>query len=194
MGRDERTFAFVDLCGFTAYADGHGDERAVEVLEQLRLALTAAAERRGVQISKWLGDGAMISAVDPEALVLCLVEVRDAIATNGPLPLRSGVATGPAIRLEHEDYVGEAVNVAARLCAQATCNQIFATAEVGDVVADCMRLRALPAIRVRGVREPIPIRELLAPRLRQIPAPRGGRAHVLRSRDLVAESLLRRGG
>ena len=29
--RVERTFAFVDLCGFTRFTDTHGDEEAVDV-------------------------------------------------------------------------------------------------------------------------------------------------------------------
>ena len=53
--RVERTFAFLDLCGFTAYTEAEGDDAAVAVLARLRAALRAVSEERGVRITKWLG-------------------------------------------------------------------------------------------------------------------------------------------
>ena len=37
--RVARTFAFVDLSGFTQFTDLHGDDEAVAVLSQFRAAL-----------------------------------------------------------------------------------------------------------------------------------------------------------
>ena len=37
--RVERSFAFVDLCGFTRFTDAHGDEQAVAVLTRFRAAV-----------------------------------------------------------------------------------------------------------------------------------------------------------
>ena len=55
--RVERSFAFIDLCGFTAFTDRQPDERVVLVLAQLRTALRETAARRGVRVVKWLGVG-----------------------------------------------------------------------------------------------------------------------------------------
>ena len=58
--RVARTFAFVDLSGFTQFTDLHGDDEAVAVLSQFRAALRATASDIGVRVAKWLGDGAML--------------------------------------------------------------------------------------------------------------------------------------
>ena len=67
--RVARTFAFVDLSGFTQFTDLHGDDEAVAVLSQFRAALRATASDIGVRVAKWLGDGAMLVSVDTASLV-----------------------------------------------------------------------------------------------------------------------------
>jgi adenylate cyclase len=162
-----RTFAFLDLCGFSAYSSAHGDDLAVAVIAKLRSCLRAAAESRGVRVTKWLGDGAMLSGLDAESVVACVVEARDAMAVESPLPLRVGVASGPAIMFEGEDYLGFAVNTAARLCSRASPNQVLITSELVDEVGAIVSLRALHAIRVSGICDPVEVREVAAARTGQ---------------------------
>jgi adenylate cyclase len=127
--RVARTFAFLDLCGFTAYTEEHGDSAAVAVLAQLRSALRAEAELRGVRVTKWLGDGAMLSGVEPLEVVACVVSVRDTIVAEGnPLALRAGVCEGMVIMFEGDDYIGGPVNTAARLCDAAAPGQVLVEA------------------------------------------------------------------
>ena len=47
--RVERCFAFVDLCGFTAFTERYGDERTVVVLAGFRTTLRGIAARRGIR-------------------------------------------------------------------------------------------------------------------------------------------------
>ncbi len=89
-----RCFAFLDLCGFTAYSEVHGDAQAVTVLAQLRRILREEAEERGVRVTKWLGDGAMLSGVDPEAVLDCVATVRRRVGVEGRLALRGGACAG----------------------------------------------------------------------------------------------------
>jgi class 3 adenylate cyclase len=63
-----RAVAFVDLCGFTAYADAYGAHRAYDVVAAMRHAVRQATWSRSVQVVKWLGDGAMLTAKDPADL------------------------------------------------------------------------------------------------------------------------------
>jgi class 3 adenylate cyclase len=123
-----RCFAFLDLCGFTAYTDEHGDGAAVAVLARLRALLRAEAEERGVRVTKWLGDGAMLSGIDAAAVMDCSAAVRDAVAVEGPLALRGGISEGAVIMFEGDDYIGASVNLAARLCAAAKPGQILVAA------------------------------------------------------------------
>src|SRR5207247_1036372 len=47
--RVERTFAFVDLCGFTDYADNNGDDEGANVLHLLRASVREAATTHGAR-------------------------------------------------------------------------------------------------------------------------------------------------
>src|SRR5690348_3968351 len=60
--RVERTFAFVDFCGFTDFSEERGDREASDVLHVLHSTLREAASNHGVRVDKWLGDGAMLVA------------------------------------------------------------------------------------------------------------------------------------
>src|SRR4051795_10431492 len=125
--RVTRTFAFLDLCGFTSFTDEHGDQQAVAVLGHLRAVLRAEAENGGVRVTKWLGAGAMLPGVDPAGVIECAARVRDVLQTDGRLALRGGICEGKVIMFEGDDYIGAAVNIAARLCALAQPGQLLLT-------------------------------------------------------------------
>jgi adenylate cyclase len=163
-----RTFAFLDLCGFTAYTEARGDEAAVAVLAELRALLRAETASRGVRVTKWLGDGVMLSGTDASPVLQCSAEVRDAVAALSPLPLRGGLSEGPVIMFEGDDYIGAAANVAARLCRAARPNQLLAEAAVIEPHADLLITRALPPIDLRGLGEPVAVREILGIRRRPV--------------------------
>ncbi len=120
-----RSFAFLDLCGFTAYIDERGDEDAVQALSAMRAAIRSAAEEHGVRVAKWLGDGAMLVGVEHGPLTQCALAIQAEMPAGPSPPLRGGVCTGQVLLFEGDDYVGRAVNIAARLCAAAAPGQIL---------------------------------------------------------------------
>jgi class 3 adenylate cyclase len=128
--RVERCFAFVDLNGFTAFTEQYGDDHTVAVLTSFRGRVREIAARRGVRVTKWLGDGAMLSSADTPAVVAMVVELTDRIPESVPLGIRAGMANGPVIMFEGDDYIGRPANVAARLCDMAEAGQTLATREV----------------------------------------------------------------
>ena len=67
--RFDRTFAFIDLSGFTRFTDLMGDKAALEEINTFRAIVREIASRKGIRIAKWLGDGAMLVAVEPETLL-----------------------------------------------------------------------------------------------------------------------------
>jgi class 3 adenylate cyclase len=144
-----RTFAFLDLCGFTTHTEEHGDAAAVAVLARLRALLRAEAEGHGVRVTKWLGDGAMLSGIDRNAVLDCTSRVRDQIRAEGTLALRAGIAGGPVIMFEGDDYIGASVNLAARLCGAAAPGQIL-VASTGSSPAH-PHLSMLPPIELPGL-------------------------------------------
>lgn len=158
--RVSRSFVFLDLCGFTAYTESRGDREAVAIVALLRSTLRTSAERHGVRVTKWLGDGAMLSGLDPRHVAACAVEARDALAAQSPLPLRGGLAEGTVIMFEGDDYIGAAVNTAARLAAAAGPNQLLAAAPFALAVQDIVAGRPWQELVLRGLGEAVPVCDL----------------------------------
>ena len=114
--RVDRTFALIDLSGFTSFIDSEGDGAAREVLHDFKSAVRQLAARKGVRIAKWLGDGAMLVGTEPERTVEGGIEIEGVTDMSGsPLKLRAGIARGPVLLVEGEDRIGDAVNLATRL-------------------------------------------------------------------------------
>ncbi len=164
--RVERCFAFVDLCGFTAFTERHGDESTVVVLANFRTALREIAARRGVRVTKWLGDGAMLGSGDTAATVAMVLEVAARMNPsrelpgrgNGDellLPIRAGLAMGPVVLFEGDDYIGRATNVASRLCDAAMPGQVLATREVAAQAPRWVAASEALPYPVRGFDHPI---------------------------------------
>jgi class 3 adenylate cyclase len=158
--RVRRTFAFVDVSGFTALTDSEGDERAVDVLTAFRSLLRDICSRRGVRIAKWLGDGVMLVCVDTRPLLETILELHHVVGeVSGPVAtvdIRSGITSGDVILMEGDDYIGHCVNVAARLCD---------LAQGGEALADPSVMSSLPTwgavaderhLSLRGVEKPVP--------------------------------------
>jgi len=162
--RVRRTFAFLDLSGFSALTESEGDERAVIVLGVFRAALRDICSRRGVRIAKWLGDGAMLVSVDTMPLVAATLEMKAAIdAAPEPVTIRCGVTTGGVILLEGDDYVGHAVNVAARLCDLAVGHEVLALASVVPEIPPWVTVENREAIAVRGLERSVDVVRLGLP-------------------------------
>ncbi|HEX4867885.1 MAG TPA: adenylate/guanylate cyclase domain-containing protein [Acidimicrobiales bacterium] len=150
--RVDRCFAFVDLCGFTAFADQHGDERVVLILAEMRTTLRESCARRGVRIVKWMGDGAMLSSTMIDAVAGLVVELDQKMARTVPsLPIRAGLDTGPVIMFEGDDYIGHPVNVAARLCAIAEPHELLATVDVAAARPRWIHAEPTRSVVVRGL-------------------------------------------
>ena len=133
--RVPRTFAFVDLCGFTHFTNRHGDERAVDVLTRFRSVVREIGPTYGVRVAKWLGDGAMFVSTAREPAVESILHLAGRADEIGVrLPLRAGLAGGAVIMFEGDDYIGGPVNLAARLCDAAEPRELLATAEFADAV------------------------------------------------------------
>lgn len=146
----QRSFAFVDLSGFTAYTDTHGERAAVELLALFRLLVSEVAARRGVRVAKWLGDGAMIVGVEPAPTVATVVELLGRFQATD-LTVRAGLASGPTILFQADDYIGRCVNLASRLCDAATGGEVLATADIASTSPDWVRITKTRTLHVKGV-------------------------------------------
>jgi adenylate cyclase len=157
--RVHRSFAFVDVSGFTALTEREGDEHAVEVLSAFRALLRDICSRRGVRIAKWLGDGVMLVCVETRPLLAAILELHHVIGgVPGPardVAIRSGITSGEVILMEGDDYIGHCVNVAARLCDLARGGEALAVPSVMEELPRWGVALGTRDLAIRGVERPV---------------------------------------
>ena len=62
----EATFLFADIAGFTALTEAHGDEQAVQLVEEFAQVVQAELPSVGGEYVKTVGDALMLRVPDPE--------------------------------------------------------------------------------------------------------------------------------
>lgn len=169
----DHTFGFVDVSGFTSFCEIEGEHAATEVLTHFRLLTRSIAVRRGVRVAKWLGDGVMLVAADQGPVVATVGELVARCSAMG-LPTHAGLARGPVLLFEGDDYIGRAVNLAARLCDAAVENEMLSSGLSGalpdwivphageslalagmGVQGGVIRLEVVSEVRARFAAEPV---------------------------------------
>jgi adenylate cyclase len=116
--------AFADLSGYTRLTEEAGDDEAARVAVSLaQLVNEVAADHRG-DVVKMLGDGVHFHFRDPGDAVRASLEIVETVGRRGLPPAHVGVNAGPMI-YDEGDYFGRTVNIAARIAAQASANQVL---------------------------------------------------------------------
>lgn len=160
--RVPRTFVFVDLSGFTNYTAAFGDDAAGRVLGTFRGIVRAVASERGVRIAKWLGDGCMIVAVEQRDAIEFVLDLEQrATDVCAPLTIRAGLATGHALLFEGDDYIGSAVNMAARLCDHAKGVEVLIPTMQLERLPEGVHAEPFGEVELRGFPGPIDVVELI---------------------------------
>ena len=131
----EQTFAMVDLAGFTALTETHGDTEAADIAT--RFAQVARDNlAKGDVLVKTIGDAVLLASPDPSSGIALVKRLLiDCAALDKFLAARSGIHHGPAA-VRAGDYFGGAVNLTARLAAQASGGQVLATAAVAQAALE----------------------------------------------------------
>lgn len=181
----EASVLFVDIVGFTAKAENMSPEEVAELLNRFYANVSHAATLYNGSVDKYIGDGAMLVFGAPRRddnhafhAIACAVylqhlarAVNERRLAEGRFPVfyRIGVNTGQVLAgsmgsKEHMQYtvVGDAVNLASRLCTAAGSDQIIITEEMYNQPGIPSKIAARPyqRIKVRGKSEPIDIWEV----------------------------------
>jgi adenylate cyclase len=156
----ERTFSFVDLAGFTALTEAHGDIDAVELLDRF-ISLARESLSAGDELVKTIGDAVMLASPGPRAAVAALAGLWERCSgTSGFLLLRAGAHHGLALSRDG-DYLGGTVNLAARVAGHASGGQILVTSAVATAGREGgFEAAELGPHRLRNVAEPVELFEL----------------------------------
>lgn len=145
----DRTFAFVDICGFTSHTEREGAHAAIDLLTRFRWAVRDVTARRGVRVAKWLGDGAMLVGVESGPTIAAAAELVLRFEDDN-FDVHGGVSAGQVLLFEGDDYIGASVNLAARLCEAAGPGELLAHG-VDDDLPEWVEPVARITVRAHGI-------------------------------------------
>jgi class 3 adenylate cyclase/YHS domain-containing protein len=130
------TFLFADIAGFTALTEAHGDEQAVQLVEEFATAVQGRLPGVDGEHVKTVGDALMLRVPDPgEAIRLGLWITRDAMSGHQAPSVRVGGNHGSAVE-RSGDYFGATINIAARVSALAGGGELLLTGHTAALAPD----------------------------------------------------------
>jgi class 3 adenylate cyclase len=176
--RREITVVFVDLRGFTAFAETAEPEEVMSVLREYHDAMGKLIVAHEGTLERFTGDGMMIFFNDPvvvenpsERAVRMAVAMRARAAELATrwrkhghdldfgVGIAQGYATLGAIGFEGRwDYgaIGPVTNLAARLCAEAKPGQVLISRRVYSAVEELIDADPAGDLALKGFSRPIP--------------------------------------
>ncbi|HSE94612.1 MAG TPA: response regulator [Methylomirabilota bacterium] len=175
--RREITVVFLDLRGFTAFAEAAEPEEVMAVLRDYHTAVGALVLDHEGTLERFTGDGIMVFFNDPapvedapQRAVRMAVAMRARVAElrvrwrrqghdlDVGLGVAQGYATLGAIGFEGRwDYaaLGTVTNLAARLCGEARPGQILVSRRVLSAVEDLVEADSLGDLALKGFLRPV---------------------------------------
>jgi adenylate cyclase len=153
----DATFLFADIAGFTALTEAHGDEEAADLVASFGEAVRAELPAYGGEHVKTIGDAILVRIPDPaQAIRLGLRITHELMRGHGAPAVRVGLHHGPAAE-RNGDYFGAAVNLAARVSAEATGGEVLVTGHTAALAPALEGIYYEPRGRhaLRNVREPV---------------------------------------
>jgi adenylate cyclase len=183
--RREITVVFLDLRGFTAFAETAEPEEVMAVLRQYHAAMGHLITEHEGTLERFTGDGMMIFFNDPVPVPDAPARaVRMALAMRATVGLLArdwrkrgweldfgvgiaqGYATIGAIGFEGRwDYgaIGNVTNLAARLCGEARPGQILISRRLLGMVEDVVRAEPVGELSLKGFLRPVSVYNVTEP-------------------------------
>ncbi len=181
--RREVTVVFLDLRGFTAFAETSEPEEVMGVLREYHAEMGRLILAHEGTLERFTGDGMMIFFNDPvpvpnpaERALRMAVAMRDRVAEllhkwrkrgydlDFGVGIAQGYATIGAIGFEGRwDYgaIGTVTNLAARLCGEAQPGQILISQRLLGTVEDLIEVEPVGELTLKGFHRPVTTHNVL---------------------------------
>src|SRR6266511_1970387 len=142
-----RAFLFSDLRGYTDFVESKGDAAAADLLRAYRDIVRAEIARHAGAEIKTEGDSFYVVFESPSAALECAVDIQRAahMAPGAAIRIGMGLHAGETVPYD-DQFVGGAVNVAARLASKAKAGEIIAS----DTLRGLVRTGVSYAMEDRG--------------------------------------------
>jgi adenylate cyclase len=158
---------FADISDSTRLYELAGDAAASDAIAGCIVLLRKNASAHGGRVIKSIGDAILALFASADAAAQAAVDMQNDVALIDPvagikLGLRIGFKYGPVLERDGDAF-GDAVNVAARLTAQAQPQQIITSVDTLAHMSPSMRdsCRQLYAIQVKGKSAAVELAELV---------------------------------
>ena len=181
--RREVTVVFLDLRGFTAFAETSEPEEVMGVLREYHAEMGKLILEHDGTLERFTGDGMMIFFNDPtpvpnpaERALRMAVAMRDRVAElivkwrkrgydlDFGVGIAQGYATIGAIGFEGRwDYgaIGTVTNLAARLCGEAKPGQVLISQRLMGTVEELVEVEAVGELTLKGFSRPVTTHNVL---------------------------------
>jgi adenylate cyclase len=181
--RREVTVVFLDLRGFTAFAETAEPEEVMGVLREYHAAMGKLILAHEGTLERFTGDGMMIFFNDPvplenpaERAIRMALAMRQSVAEltvkwrklgyelDFGVGIAQGYATIGSIGFEGRwDYgaIGTVTNLASRLCGEAKPSQILVSQRLLGTVEELVEVQAVGELTLKGFHRPITAHNVL---------------------------------
>lgn len=155
---------FIDLVGFTALSEAHGDDVASNIIGTFYETVRAEADRHGLSVIKGIGDELLLlGTVADGALQGCMRIMERMGSVPLSLAVRVGLHAGPVIRRDG-DVFGRTVNLAARVVDEAGADEIvFTRAVLDELEHELQDVTPMGFRRLRNIPRPVELFRLNVP-------------------------------
>lgn len=178
------TILFADIRGFTRMSEKMEPHQVVELLNEFFAEMTDLVFENGGTLDKYLGDGIMVLFGAPIAkpddalratrtgmdMQVALARLNRDWEARRQQPLRMGIGVntgqvtagniGTSRRMDYT-VIGDSVNLASRLCANAAGGQILISESTFQELNGSLPAKKLDPIRVKGKETPVEVYEVL---------------------------------
>ena len=166
--RTRCTILYSDIRDFTSFAEVNEPERVVHFLNQSMTIMVGAITRAGGDVDKLIGDAVLARFHGAQAEVRTIGAAREALRlldqADLPRGVGIGIYTGEVISgtvgsADRMDFtvIGDAVNLAARLCTAASRGEIVADTDTVTAAGDA-EFGTAETISVKGRRNQLEVR------------------------------------
>ena len=156
-GETVATVLFIDLAGFTPLTVAMGDAAAADVLGRFGAMVRASAGENSGRIVKQIGDAFMLTFTQASDAIDFGLDIAQRVTEESQFPsVHIGAHTGTVLFREG-DYVGGAVNLAARVASAGGAGQFLITEAVQTAAVEVSdaEFTALPARTLKGIADPV---------------------------------------
>lgn len=153
---------FADIVGYSRMASTNEDG-ALRLIDRFHSSVREMVEQHGGRVVKFVGDAALAEFSSTEAAALSALLLVGAFEGQDDTQLRVGLHVGDVVRQDDGDLMGDGVNLAARLQAEAEPGEVLVSEDAWRQLRhrEVYRFRESRPRRLKGQQEPVRVFVLL---------------------------------